>query len=302
MNFTSKLSTSTDSYKVMNPLIGDKAFGGSDATSSPASRMDMTEVDKVKLHLTFVLEQLKVSNHYEKGNGQVKDRRTKLLSALEKYIETGRFPKHEDGCFSDERKPCFLDSGGTPCAVAHIMQESGPDGELLADAIASSHKHHTIHQIAQDYTLSPAITSWMGQNGFQLSELAVIQPTYEFVAASCRRKFESIISKLKPAVEESNASLDDSELHSVARAIIKFGDEMKSGFGYPQADIPQYLSTLNDLKVPSDMVKVQKLVSNLRNEVEGKLMKPADYEGLLEEQALIKWEQSDGSCYNRRSI
>lgn len=122
------------------------------------------------------------------------------------------------------------------------------------------------------------------------------------VSIWCFVAFESIISKLKPAVEESNASLDDSELHTIARAIIEFGDEMKSGCGYPQADIPQYLSTLNDLKIPSDMVKIQKLVSNLRNEVEGKCMKPADYEGLLEKQALNKWEQSDGSCYNGRSI
>ena len=119
-------------------------------------------------------------------------------------------------------------------------------------------------------------------------------------AASCRRKFEEIISKVKSTIEESNASLDDSDLHSLARAIIKFGDEMQSGCGYPQADIPQYLSTLDKLEVPSHMVQTQALVSNLRNEVEGKRMKPADYEGLLDERSLKTWEATSDYCSNCR--
>jgi len=120
----------------------------------------------------------------------------------------------------------------------------------------------------------------------QPSELALIQPTYEFVAHECRDKFRSIIAKLESAIEQGTSFEDTGERHSLARKMVSFGNKMQSGFGYPHADIPGYLKALDDLVIPDDMVEIKVFVVVLHKEVLGERTKPADYEGLLGEKDL----------------
>ena len=84
---------------------------------------------------------------------------------------------------------------------------------------------------------------------------------------------------------------------SLARKFVIFGDEMKSGFGYPKADIPKYLAVLDELDIPSHLEDLQKLVIVLRKEVEGSTQ-PVDYQGLLSDGDLEFWENSN--IVNRR--
>eukprot|EP00548_Thalassiothrix_antarctica_P002500 CAMPEP_0194147716 /NCGR_PEP_ID=MMETSP0152-20130528/27262_1 /TAXON_ID=1049557 /ORGANISM="Thalassiothrix antarctica, Strain L6-D1" /LENGTH=206 /DNA_ID=CAMNT_0038848731 /DNA_START=216 /DNA_END=836 /DNA_ORIENTATION=- len=197
----------------------------------------------------------------------------------------------------NERKPCFVDSSGTPCAVAHLMQESGADGQFLAGAIVSSHKHDTIGKIFQDNDLSNHIKLWTERVGLRPSELALIQPTYEFVAASCRIMFSSNLSEIKSAMESSTA-LTNSEIHELARKIVIFGDELVSGFGYPLDDIPNYLAELDGLTIPDHREDILALVSIFQKEVDGAgwgktRTQPKDYLGLLSEEDLNHWKQSN---------
>jgi hypothetical protein len=291
----------------MNPVIGNNALEDAGVKFSAAGKGSMSEIDKIHCHLSFALREVKNSNNAISSaiGVQSQHRRTKLLSILERYIASRRFPKHEDDNAINERKPCFVDSSDTPCAVAHLMRESGADGQLLASAIATSHKHHTIEQILQDIELCNKIKFWTDKFGFQPSELALIQPTYEFVAESCRRMFNDILSEIKSAVS-SLTTLTTTEKHGLARKMVIFGDEMVSGFGYPLADIPKYLAELDSLlslEMPDDKQDITALVAILRKEVQGAgtrhpRTEPEDYLGYLSEEDLDYWKKS--GCSNRR--
>jgi len=168
----------------MNPVIGNRALNECPLATTQGHYM--AEIDKVRCHLSFALQKLKAKSkitYKENGPQCTFNRRNELLSALETYIEEGNFPKHEDvEAFlqnKNTRKPCFVDSTGTPCAVAYLMQKSG--GEMLVnDILDASHKHDTIDQIAQNDTLKTALKSWSSSVGMETSDLALIQPTYKF--------------------------------------------------------------------------------------------------------------------------
>lgn len=291
----------------MNPVIGNNALRDAGVTFSDAEKGSMSEIDKIRCHLSFALREVKNSNNAISSaiGVQPQHRRTELLSILERYIESRRFPKHEDENAINERKPCFVDSSDTPCAVAHLMRESGADGQLLASAIATSHKHHTIEKILQDIEFCNKIKFWTDKFGFQPSELALIQPTYEFVAESCRRMFNDILSGIKSAVS-SLTTLTTTEKHGLARKMVIFGDEMASGFSYPLADIPKYLAELDSLlslEMSDDKQDIRALVAILRKEVQGAgrshpRTEPEDYLGYLSEEDLDYWGKS--VCSNRR--
>ena len=128
----------------MNPVIGDEALLAS-GVSCPAS---MEEVDKIRCHVSYALGQL-----LQAKTTQYQNNRMAILSNLETYIIEGVFPQNENNAESDKRYPCFIDSAGIPCAVAHLMQQSGAGN--LANSIADSHKYDSIAQILVDTNLSP---------------------------------------------------------------------------------------------------------------------------------------------------
>ena len=177
----------------MNPVVGDRALEECNQAGS------MTEVDKVRCHLSYALGQLQDKKGSSDNNpshlNSVLARRSKLLSALETYIHQGNFPHHED----DEayrqnpnaRKPNFVDSQtGTPCAVAYMMQQGGSDGTQLVKQIEASHKHDTIDEMLRSSNdeLKQSIESWASYNGMKVSELALIQPTYEWLEREARER------------------------------------------------------------------------------------------------------------------
>lgn len=238
---------------------------------NPAAKLFTTEKDKVSCHLSIVIRELKATTDVAINANGEKSRfcRMELISEVEEYIKAGRFPKHEDQSCAHERKPCFVDSNGTPCAVAYLMQKSGADGLVLANTISLAHKHDTIDQICQDNILSPAIKAWTTMVGIQPSELALIQPTYEFVAAECRNLFKRIYSKLQAAIE-SKTCMKGSKEDTLKEEIVHFGTQLDSGFGYPLADISGYLEKLNSLKIPNEKAEIKALVVLLRNELESR--------------------------------
>lgn len=189
----------------MNPVIGDIALD--------ECPLATTETDKVGCHLSFVLQKLRA-----KYSNKECTRRKEIFSALENYIGERTFPHHEDvEAFMQNRnarKPCFVDSTGTPCAVAYLMQKSGAE-KLVNDILDASHKHDTIDQISQNDALKPALKSWSSSVGMEISDLALIQPGYDnsedpsdgfdpfdgFTALDCFSGFTKTMVKGKGAVE-----------------------------------------------------------------------------------------------------
>jgi hypothetical protein len=72
----------------------------------------------------------------------------------------------------DDRKPCFIDDGGNICAVGYLVEQTA--GRAAAEAINARHQYDEL--LAMD---DPTLLAWATKSGFTLTELAMIQPTYD---------------------------------------------------------------------------------------------------------------------------
>jgi hypothetical protein len=70
----------------------------------------------------------------------------------------------------------FIDSCGTRCAVAHLMEISG-QGELVRH-IAKTDNVARVHQLAR----LPEVRAWLDASGLTLDEAARVQPAYCFLS------------------------------------------------------------------------------------------------------------------------
>jgi hypothetical protein len=193
----------------MNPIVGDAALLEKYGTSMPR----VSETDKIATHLEFALKSLSMSL-----NKHSTQERLDLLLALKQYIAAGSFPQHDEESQPGAavRAPCFIDSSGIPCAVAHLMLATGHSD--LALFVNSKHKNSSIAEIAQD---PPAeFEAWQQQCGLSLTELQLIQPTYEFVAAKCRALFADIMGQLERAAD-AGAS-EPAHVRSLVKAILVY--------------------------------------------------------------------------------
>jgi len=170
-------------FATMNAVVGNAGVEWKFGCESPLPG----DRELVSAHLEFALNRLTTT----KNNS---DARNRSLAWLSEYIQAGVFPYHEDYSAPHDRMPCFIDSQGVPCAVAHLMQKSDHSG--LANKIATSYKHSTIEDMATS-DLKKELIEWQEQSGLTVQELAVIQPTYEFVQAKkARLQFAAIMEKM----------------------------------------------------------------------------------------------------------
>ena len=107
--------------------------------------------------------------------------RAQHLDELHAYAAAGVFPTlphpPTDG---SERAPCFIDDHATPCAVGHLMQASGAAG--LADAVNRTARFgYLLDEFASLSASVPGFATWVSSSGFSPTELATIQPTYDFM-------------------------------------------------------------------------------------------------------------------------
>jgi MYXO-CTERM domain-containing protein len=100
--------------------------------------------------------------------------RTLLLDELRRYRRRGRFPLNHDS--QSRPVPKFIDSHGTRCAVAHLMEVSGL-GEFVRH-IAKTDNVARVHQLAR----LPEVRAWLDVSGLTLDEAARIQPEYCFLS------------------------------------------------------------------------------------------------------------------------
>jgi hypothetical protein len=96
--------------------------------------------------------------------------RALLLDELRRYRKRGRFPFNHDS--HAQPIPLFIDSHGTRCAVAHLMEISG-HGQLVRH-IAQTDNTAPVHRLARLWE----VRAWLNAAGLSLDEASRIQPTY----------------------------------------------------------------------------------------------------------------------------
>lgn len=92
-----------------------------------------------------------------------------LLDELRRYRKQGSFPINRDW---RRRVPQFIDSTGTRCAVAHLMDVSGV--RELAQRVASTNNLARVQELAR----ISEFRAWLKAAGLTLEEAARIQPSY----------------------------------------------------------------------------------------------------------------------------
>lgn len=129
------------------------------------------DVSLIQTHLSLVEKILreKKSNHL---TPQQLENRTHCLDILHDYWKHGVFPINR---YHAARTPYFIDDYGTACAVGQLIVETGY--ESVAQKIRAENNYAYIRELNQQY---PELQLWADANGFEMDELAWIQPGYCF--------------------------------------------------------------------------------------------------------------------------
>lgn len=154
----------------INKVIGNESFIAKFGRHpQPAD----SECTRIQVHLAHVEDRLRAK---PSSSLSVESRilRATLLDALHTYAQAGVFPQNTE---TMNRNPVFIDSNGRPCAVAHLIQQSG-HSMLAAKVDASFHLAYLEDVCSTDSPLAHELTTWALAHGFDLGELAQIQPGY----------------------------------------------------------------------------------------------------------------------------
>jgi hypothetical protein len=178
--------------------------------------LPVTEVDKIKCHLQMVINTLSAASTAQLNTAQVANR-THCLSLLQAYCNKGVFPQNT---FHAKRTPYFIDMHHTPCAVGHLIIETGE--EALAKQINTENNYGYLKDLAKLYD---GIGVWADVNGFSVDELAWIQPTYGGLPTQVNIEFSD--TTIFKGIACNNSYLGGFILDSIDYAYIK-----KPGYKY----------------------------------------------------------------------
>jgi hypothetical protein len=125
--------------------------------------------ERIATHLTLVEKHLRNNPKPNLTQTQL-SKRAHHLNMLRQYIAQGIFPTNS---YHDNRQPYFVDIFGVHCAVGYLLQQ---DQQIaLVSKIKQENNYGYLPDLASQY---PAINNWAAENGFDLAELAWVQPTY----------------------------------------------------------------------------------------------------------------------------
>jgi hypothetical protein len=148
-------------------LIALTSFSQVELTADELARADQA---RVRAHLLSALEQVAAAPVSHLAPAQ-RIKRAQLIEALRAYIDAGRYPKNRQVA---GLSPVFIDEDDTTCAVAQLVIASGH--APLAHAIAEA---DNLIDLPAEHA---ALSSWADDHGFTMAELALIQPSYGFLA------------------------------------------------------------------------------------------------------------------------
>lgn len=123
--------------------------------------------ERIAYHLTLVEQYLR-DQIPDDLTEAAKLQRNRLLDSLKNYAETKTFPQN---IYHQERRPYFIDYRGVHCAVGYLMKASGHGA--LARKIQKEYNYEYLCDIKTE-----GVAEWAKKHGFELQELAWIQPAY----------------------------------------------------------------------------------------------------------------------------
>jgi hypothetical protein len=144
--------------------------GGDISTALAAWVADTDNNLRIRTHLEFVEAKLRKVNT-ENVSLTARRNRAELLDRLHDYWTANKFPS--PSIQYEGRKPCFIDSDGTICAVGHLIEMAS--GRPVAEYINTKYQYEYLLEMND-----PLIDNWASEHGFSLEELAQIQPTYDW--------------------------------------------------------------------------------------------------------------------------
>ena len=127
------------------------------------------DVALIQMHLSLVEQKLREKNTDHLTTEQ-KENRNQCLAILNDYWNKGVFPTN---LYHKERTPYFIDHTNVACAVGQLIIATGH--EDVAHKIAKENNNGYIKELNQQY---PEISTWADHYGFEMDELAWIQPCY----------------------------------------------------------------------------------------------------------------------------
>jgi|GEM_PF-2781824 len=154
-----QIATATDHLTAVNPLWSNHTADHNEPMAFE------NEDERIAYHLTTVIAMLKEKTSLA---SPVAMKRLSLLNALDTYSLEKRFPINTR---HDQRTSYFIDDYGTACAVGHLMRVSGHSD--LALRISSEYNYSKLADIRTE-----GVNVWAAEHGFEMDELALIQPAY----------------------------------------------------------------------------------------------------------------------------
>lgn len=151
-------------HQGVNAIVGDRSWVERFGT---APGPDASEDDRIAVHLAWVEAKLRRETPSDLEPERAL-RRDALLDVLAHYRHARSFPRQATG---KGRLPRFVDDEGRHCAVAHLVGVSDP--ELVAK-VQAAHEYDRVESMDV-----PELATWASHHGLRVSELALIQPTYD---------------------------------------------------------------------------------------------------------------------------
>jgi hypothetical protein len=136
-----------------------------DAVNRLRRRIDAA---RIREHLRRTETALRDADHDHLTPTQ-RRRRERHLDRLAAYRRRGEFPTNRSEA---DRVPLFVGSDGTPCAVAHLMLETGRAD--LVESVLAENPTVRIEDLPDDHP----VVEWLEANGLTKAEAARIQPAY----------------------------------------------------------------------------------------------------------------------------
>ena len=124
--------------------------------------MEASEKERIVCHLQYVHYVL--SNTNQQLTETAKTNRQHCLHLLEQYTRDAKFPVNE--AYANQRRPCFIDTDGTLCAVGHLLANTA--GRAEAERINTRFQYAYLPEMKDK-----ALVHWASQQGFTLRELAI---------------------------------------------------------------------------------------------------------------------------------
>ncbi|APR87425.1 hypothetical protein A7982_12774 [Minicystis rosea] len=148
------------------------------------------ESGRLRAHFREVMAELGARDVAHLSAGQ-RAQRARLIDELARYARAGRFPKNLD--FPGIRMPYFVDTFGTRCAMAHLIESTGA-ADLVA-RVATLKNNAFVRELERDADLQ----AWLDRAGLTAAEAARIQPSYCYMtkadACFCTVAFSNALAE-----------------------------------------------------------------------------------------------------------